>query len=303
MAEGGTQEEKFHTPKETNEEITNTPTPRETITLTKQRIGTATEAFLELRVGSEMHKKRLENLKYKDSSNDQAAPTRFQRSTESQEAHDRAQQVDIRSIRQGTVIESIMGAFRPWGEVEHVRLWQTGPGRENGRIAATIFFTTAEPVQTMENEQHTIVFIGQDTGRITRLSNKDIVYPKESDIKLSSIPKGIAPIELKCLNEQNGGCSFTIPTDIRTGRRWRETFFSFTNKDVYETFTSKDVQIGDSVMRWVAVDKKLCHQCGAEGHLVAECPTMDKLRQRFNRPQPTIQQGKIQRRSAKCNTS
>jgi hypothetical protein len=131
------------------------------------------------------------------------------------------------------------------------------------------------------------MFVGNDSGRITRLGNEVITFHKDLDCKLTNLPRNATPLTLKSLCNKFGNCSVTIPFNFNMTRRKREAFFSFTSKEAYDNLTGKNLAFGDTIMQWVKVGAKLCNECGSPDHLVATCPEMAIWKERNARRMAT----------------
>ncbi|KAF8903800.1 hypothetical protein BGZ58_006551, partial [Dissophora ornata] len=118
--------------------------------------------FVVLKVEGQAHQQRLLNTVYgPEDVDDNAKPQDFARwvkyTTENQD-EETARQVDIRSLKQGTTAAAIKGALSIWGEIQHVRLWPQRGKYLGGSTAATVYFTTEEPVIKMTEKEETMVF-------------------------------------------------------------------------------------------------------------------------------------------------
>ncbi|KAF9270923.1 hypothetical protein BGZ88_007210, partial [Linnemannia elongata] len=93
-------------------------------------------------------------------------------------AENRGRPVEITSLQPGTTKDKIKGAFTPLGEVEFVEITQK---RYGATVAATVTFVTDRPVKELQEQATRFMFVGNDSGRITRLGNEEIVYHKDLD--------------------------------------------------------------------------------------------------------------------------
>ncbi|KAF9118393.1 hypothetical protein BGX30_004595 [Mortierella sp. GBA39] len=78
-----------------------------------------------------------------------------------------------KSLRTEAKIE---GPFNPKGKVEHIRLY---PNKYGGLLTSTVTLANDSQVKDLQRRQQTVVFIGTDSGRITRLGNDDITFQND----------------------------------------------------------------------------------------------------------------------------
>ncbi|KAG0196130.1 hypothetical protein BGX28_010534 [Mortierella sp. GBA30] len=258
-----------------------------------RQIGETTNPYLVIKVADDKHKVRVLNITYRDMTKEESEPVKFLKYTAALETNERARQVDIKSLKPNTTAADIRAAFAAYGSVEHVRVWPKKYGRNDTTTAATVFFKTAESVSTLLEDRETMVFVGSDSGRITRLGTHEVVYPTELVIKLTNLPQGTTPLKMKGLYKRYPQCAITIPVNHRNGRRFREAFVAFTDKAAYESATAKDLKIDDTILQWVAVDRKLCNECGSPDHLMAACPTATRRIEEAKRRQAEKQRSSV----------
>ncbi|KAF9914251.1 hypothetical protein FBU30_002673, partial [Linnemannia zychae] len=236
-----------------------------------RRIDKDTQRFLVLRVGDALNTERLSLLAYDDNNQDPPVQIPFIMYTEAHQQMEESRQVDIRSLRGDTTVESIIGAFTPFGAVERVRIWPKTRNHRGTNIAATVSFESEEAVNDMKKTQVTTVYIGKDAGRITRLGTENIEYPKELEMKLTNLPFRTTALNLRRLYEEYKGCVVTVPYSIEKKSYSREAFVAFTTKEAKEAATARNLNINGAILRWVSVNEKCCHHCGDNDHLIANC--------------------------------
>lgn len=195
-------------------------------------------------------------------------------------AENRRRPVEITSLQPGTTKDKIRGAFTPLGEVEFVNITHK---RYGAMVAATVTFVTDRPVEELQEQATRVMFVGNDSGRITRLGNEEIVYHKDLDRKLSNLPRHATPLTLKSMCNKFGNCSVTVPFNFNMTRRKRKAFFSFTSKEIFDQLTGKNFSFGNTIMQWVEVGAKLCSECGLPDHLIATYPEVALWKERTAR--------------------
>jgi hypothetical protein len=257
--------------------------------------GNTTEKYLSIQLNDKDSKTYLLNHVYPkeisvtDENGESKTVTqynRFELYTDHHATENKARSFDISSLKDGTTKDAIIAQFNPnqQAKVEHVSVYRQKHG---GLMSATIVFSNEEPIKTMKENNTAVVFIGTDSGRITRLGNDDMTYPKDWVVKLTNLRKGTTPLTLKKgLCERTGHCSVTIPFRYNSNIRKREAFVSFTNKEAFEKQTAKDFYLEEDklhLMKWVDVDTKCCNQCGAHDHLIVACPEMAWQREAIQR--------------------
>ncbi|KAF9293858.1 hypothetical protein BGZ91_010351, partial [Linnemannia elongata] len=136
----------------------------------------------------ERSKTHLLALAYKNSTTDndnqaedtqeERPPARFTLYTDTMATENRGRPVEITSLQPGTTKDKIRGAFTPLGEVEFVDIAHK---RYGAMVAATVTFVTDRPVKELQEQTTRFMFVGNDSGRITRLGNEEIVYHKDLD--------------------------------------------------------------------------------------------------------------------------
>jgi len=250
-----------------------------------------TERYLSVKLSDERSKTHLLALAYKNSTTDndnqategtqeEQPQPRFKLYTDTMAAENRGRQVEINSLQPGTTKDKIRGAFTPLGEVEFVDIAHK---RYGTMVAATVTFATDRPVKELQEQGTRVMFVGNDSGRITRLGNEEIVFHKDLDRKLTNLPRHATPLTLKSLCNKYGNCSVTIPFNFNMTRRKREAFFSFTSKETFDQLTGKNFSFGNTIMQWVEVGTKLCNECGSPDHLIATCPEVTIWKERAAR--------------------
>ncbi|KAF9116112.1 hypothetical protein BGW39_002820 [Mortierella sp. 14UC] len=149
-----------------------------------------TERYLSVKLSDERSKTHLLALAYKNSTTDkdnqakedtqeERPPARFTLYTDTMAAENRGRQVEITSLQPGTTKDKIRGAFTPLGEVEFVDITHK---RYGAMVAATVTFVTDRPVKELQEQGTRVMFVGNDSGRITRLGNEEIVFHKGLDL-------------------------------------------------------------------------------------------------------------------------
>src|SRR5690348_12687804 len=109
-------------------------------------------------------------------------------------AENRGRPVEITSLQPGTTKDKIRGAFTPLDEVEFVDITHK---RYGAMVAAIVTFVTDRPVKELQEQATRVMFVGNDSGRITRLGNEEIVYHKDLDRTLTNLPRHATPLTLK----------------------------------------------------------------------------------------------------------
>jgi hypothetical protein len=235
-----------------------------------------TAAYIVVRVGETIQQDRIVNLSYKDTRQPDAETVYFKPFTTEDADHDRSRQVDVKSLKHGTTAAQIQGAFAAHGTIEHVRLWPTsryhGKDKATAMVAATIYFADNKDVKKLQGENMTMIFVGTDSGRVTRLGNRENNFVKEWDVKLCNLLPNTTPLTLQKLYNEYRNCSITIPCNPITGRRHREAFISFTSEETCIKMTANDLKVSDTLSyTWAPVDQKNCFECGSLNHLVGAC--------------------------------
>ncbi|KAK3804689.1 MAG: hypothetical protein JOS17DRAFT_781629 [Linnemannia elongata] len=148
-----------------------------------------TERYLSVKLSDERSKAHLLALAYKNPATDndgqatentqeERPPARFTLYTDTMAAENRGRQVEINSLQPGTTKDKIKGAFTPLGEVEFVDIAHK---RYGAMVAATVTFVTDRPVKELQEQGTRVMFVGNDSGRITRLGNEEIIFHKDLD--------------------------------------------------------------------------------------------------------------------------
>lgn len=104
-------------------------------------------------------------------------------------------------------------------------------------------------------------------------TREDIDYRNQFTVKLTNIPYGTTPIDLKeILQKVNAKTCFMPRTRSRYNRK-RFAYVSFaSDEDLQKVMTNIRVMYNGTELFWDVEDAKTCHKCGSSKHLVVDCP-------------------------------
>ncbi|KAF9118931.1 hypothetical protein BGX30_004205 [Mortierella sp. GBA39] len=126
-------------------------------------------------------------------------PARFEFYTDHQIAENRGRQIEISYLMSNTTKAKIEGRFNLKGKVEHISLT---PNKYGGLLTAMVTLANDNQVKDLQRRQQTVVFIGADSGRITRLGNDGITFHKDLVRMLTILSRGTTPLMLEGLAPQ-----------------------------------------------------------------------------------------------------
>lgn len=90
--------------------------------------------------------------------------------------------------------------------------------------------------------------------------------------KLTNLPYGTTPIDLKQILQEVKAKTCFIPRTRNRYARHRYAYVSFENDDDLEKiFENSIVKFGENELLWDHESSKACHKCGSTKHLIAEC--------------------------------
>ena len=90
--------------------------------------------------------------------------------------------------------------------------------------------------------------------------------------KLTGLPFGTTPIDLKEILKRFNAKTCFIPRTRSRYHRCRFAYISFENDDDLEQATvNTAIRFGEDELFWDSEDTKTCHKCGSSQHLVADC--------------------------------
>ena len=154
-----------------------------------------------------------------------------------------------------------------FGEIESLKTRLAGPWY---RAEAT--FTENKGIQ--QNLSLWSIQYKKDLCRIVPayFSRDDIEERNSRTAKLTGLPFGTTPIDLKEILEKFKAKTCFIPRTRSRYHRCRFAYISFENDDdLLEATTNTAIRFGEDELYWDSEDTKTCHKCGSSQHLVADC--------------------------------
>lgn len=154
-----------------------------------------------------------------------------------------------------------------FGEVESLRLRIAGPW-----YRADVTFKDADRIN--ENKDLWSIQYKKDLCRIApaSFSKDDIDERNQYTAKLTNLPYGTTPIDLKDILQQVKAKTCFIPRTRSRYNRRRFAYVSFASEeDFQKALTNIRITYNDEELFWEAEDTKTCHKCGSPKHLIAEC--------------------------------
>lgn len=154
-----------------------------------------------------------------------------------------------------------------FGEIESLKLRLAGPW-----YRADVTFTDAEGIER-KLDCWSIQY-KKDLCRVAPayFTREHIEARNANTVKLTNLPFGTTPIDLKEILIKVSAKTCFIPRTRSRYSRKRFAYVSFANEiDLRRVLTNVRVMYNDTELFWEAEDTKTCHKCGSPEHLVANC--------------------------------
>ena len=154
-----------------------------------------------------------------------------------------------------------------FGDIEALRLRTAGPW-----YRADVTFAASEKIES--NLDCWAIQYKKDFCRIAPAyyTRENIEERNQFTVKLTNLPFGMTPVDLKEILKQVKAKTCFIPRTRNRYIRKRFAYVSFaSDEDLQKVMTNIRVMYNDTELFWELEDQKTCHKCGSSKHLVAEC--------------------------------
>ena len=154
-----------------------------------------------------------------------------------------------------------------FGKIENLRMRLAGPW-----YRADVTFESSEGMDT--NKDCWAIQYKKDLCRIAPayFTRDDIEERNQYTVKLTNLPFGTTPIDLKEILRQVKAKTCFIPRTRTRYNRKRFAYVSFaSDEDLQKVMTNIRVLYNETELYWELEDSKTCHKCGSPKHLVAAC--------------------------------
>ena len=154
-----------------------------------------------------------------------------------------------------------------FGKIENIKFRVAGPWY---RADAT--FETSEGIE--KNIDCWTIQYKKDFCRIAPayFSRDDIEEHNQYTVKLTNLPFGTTPVDLKEILQQVNAKTCFIPRTRNRYIRKRFAYISFaSDEDLQKVMTNVRVEYNGIELHWDLEDTKTCHKCGSAEHLISKC--------------------------------
>ncbi|KAF9967104.1 hypothetical protein BGZ70_000079 [Mortierella alpina] len=245
----------------------------------KMQLDDVTEAYIVIPVGDTESIAQAESLKVKHFDDDGTETSHpLQRLTSTEDNKEKARSVEVNSLRFNTTEGAVRAAFSRWGEIEFVRMRLSTSGKT---ASATVYFTSTVSVERLKDDGKTMVFIGNDTGRIIRRGTEMIPFKPTLDCKAVGLPAGCTANHLEEMNTKHGVAYINMFIHPQRHHRPREAYLSFTSQEAHDKFRAATFTINGNPVSIVPIEIKACLSCGSISHLIKDCEARTQQRQRI----------------------
>ncbi|GJJ67775.1 hypothetical protein EMPS_00121 [Entomortierella parvispora] len=206
----------------------------------------------------------------------------FERFTQDMQDHDHAFSLDIVALSVHATETDVRIACEEWGEVDQVIM---GKNFKGSMSTATVTFTSADSIDTMQQGNPFMVIIGDDSGQIKRYGNNIVDHTHNIRQKLVNLPQGSTPRTVATMFQDAGYefATITMPVTVRFGRRFREAFVTFTDEEQWDKVSGARFEAGyQKLTAWVGMNEKACYSCGSIEHKVGDCEDSRKRKEIHN---------------------
>ncbi len=201
----------------------------------------------------------------------------FQRMDNTKKEEEFERTVEVYGLPPRIHPDRIKSALIKYGEVERINVLPCAKGM---KMKAAVVFKGMEAVDLIRKVKLQYILIGKDFARIYRIGQERIKWEESFVAKLTCLPFGTTPADLKDLLSSNMATFITVPwVPTRDGnniRRLREAYVHFSSEEMRDSAIEKQIRVGKQVAQWATLDEKKCYQCGETGHIIRECEERKK---------------------------
>ena len=103
-------------------------------------------------------------------------------------------------------------------------------------------------------------------------TREDIEERNQHTVKLTNLPFGTTPVDLKEILQRVNAKTCFIPRTRNRYIRKRFAYISFaSDEDLQKVMTNVRVEYNGIELHWNVEDAKTCHKCGSSEHLISKC--------------------------------
>ncbi|KAG0248586.1 hypothetical protein BGZ95_007990, partial [Linnemannia exigua] len=142
---------------------------------------------------------------------------------------------------------------------------------------ALVIFASAASVTKLKDERATCMVVQDDVGTITRLGTEVITYDPSLTVKLSNLPYGTTPAELKDIfdheiktpNAISPYHTITMPLGLKTKRRQPEAYVKFANDAQKQYALKTRITLDGRTTTWIDTNE--------HGHFQRDCEGFQQM--------------------------